>query len=250
MLEVDNLCVSFSGLQAVSDLSFTLEPGTILAMIGPNGAGKSTVFNAVSGFVKPASGTIRFDGRIIGGLPPHRIAARGIQRTFQNNGLLKEMTVAENVLTGLALSTASSLVGVVFNLPGSLRAEREALTRTHHVLDRMGLAGLAARVVGNLSFGQQRMVEISRAMVAGARMIMLDEPAVGLSPGERNILGQSIRKLAADGVGILLVEHVQELVMAVSDRIMVLHHGCKIAEGTPGEIRQNQAVLNAYLGCA
>lgn len=208
------------------------------------------MFNAISGFVKPAVGTIRFDGRIIGGLPPHRIAARGIQRTFQSNGLLKEMTVIENVLTGLALSTSSSLAGVVFNLPGSLRAERKALARTHHMLERMGLADLATRPVGDLSFGQQRLVEISRAMVAGARLIMLDEPAVGLSISERNILIQSVRKLADDGIGILLVEHVQELVMAVSDRVMVLHHGCKIAEGTPGEVRRNEVVLNAYLGHA
>ncbi len=250
MLEVENLSVHFAGLKAVSDLSFQVEPGTVLAVIGPNGAGKSTVFNAISGFVKPVSGAIRFEGAPITGLAPHRIAARGIHRTFQNNGLLREMTVLENVLTGLELSTRSSLAGVVMNWPGAVRAEHEAVGRALAMLERLELAGLAYRTAGDLSFGQQRLVEISRALVAGARLIMLDEPAVGLSPNERTMLGQNLRQLAAEGIAILLVEHVQELVMAVSDRVMVLNYGKKIAECAPHEVRQNQAVLEAYLGHA
>jgi branched-chain amino acid transport system ATP-binding protein len=248
MLEIDGLCVNFSGLRAVDDLRFRVRPGEVFAMIGPNGAGKSTVFNAISGLVQPASGAIRFEGHPITGLKPHSIAARGIQRTFQNHGLLREMTALENVLTGLAVATAGSLAGVVLNLPGAVRAEREAVRRAMEMLERMGIADLASRIAGDLSFGQQRLVEIARAMVGGARLIMLDEPAVGLSAPEREMLARRMRRLAADGVGILLVEHVQELVMAVSDRVLVLNSGRKIAEGAPAEIRRDRAVMEAYLG--
>jgi branched-chain amino acid transport system ATP-binding protein len=248
MLEVENLTVRFSGLTALSGLSFRAEPGTIFAIIGPNGSGKTTLFNAVSGFVKPSGGAVRFHGESIAGLPPDRIATRGIFRTFQNNGLFRDMTVLENVLTGLELSTPATLGGAIFGLSGSRRAEREALARAHAMLARMGIPDLAHRSAGELSFGQQRLVEISRAMVAGARLLMFDEPAVGLSPAERAAFASSLRQLAGEGLGVLLVEHLQELVMAVSDRLMVLNHGSKIAEGAPEVIRRDSAVLEAYLG--
>jgi branched-chain amino acid transport system ATP-binding protein len=248
MLEVEDLTVRFSGLTALSGLSFRAEPGTIYAIIGPNGSGKTTLFNVVSGFVKPSSGAVRFHGRGIAGLPPHRIAGSGIRRTFQNNGLFRDMTVLENVLTGLELSTPATIGGAILGLPGSVRAERESIARSHAMLERMGIADLADRLAGDLSFGQQRLVEISRAMVSDARLLMLDEPAVGLSPAERAAFADSQRQLAAEGLGVLLVEHLQELVMAVSDRVLVLNHGRKIAEGPPEAIRRDSAVLEAYLG--
>lgn len=248
MLEVEDLTVRFSGLTALSSLSFRAGPGAIFAIIGPNGSGKTTLFNAISGFVRPSGGAVRFDGRSIAGLPPHRIAACGIFRTFQNNGLFRDMTVLENVLTGLELSTPATLGGAILGLPGSVRAEREAIARAHAMLARMGIADLADRATGDLSFGQQRLVEISRAMVAGARLLMLDEPAVGLSPAERAAFAGGLRQLAGEGLSVLLVEHLQELVMAVSDRVLVLNHGRKIAEGPPEAIRRDSAVLEAYLG--
>jgi branched-chain amino acid transport system ATP-binding protein len=248
VLAVEHLTVRFSGLTALDGLSFRAEPGAILAVIGPNGSGKTTLFNAVSGFIAPTAGTVRFDGAPITGLPPHRIAACGICRTFQHNGLFGEMTVLENVLTGLTLATGGSLAGIVLGWPGASRAERDAVARAREMLARMGLADLSHRTAADLAFGQQRLVEIARAMVAGARLIMLDEPAVGLTAAERAAFGENLRRLASEGLAVLLVEHSQELVMAVSDRIVVLNHGRKIAEGPPEQIRADSTVLEAYLG--
>jgi branched-chain amino acid transport system ATP-binding protein len=250
MLEVSGLNVRFEGVAAVTDLSFIVRAGEVLTLMGPNGAGKTSAFNAITGFVRPAGGIVRFGGRPISGLKPHEIAALGIRRTFQNNGILREMTVLENVLTGLQLSTPSSLAGLVFGLAHSVRAEREATAAARRQLHEMGIGDLAGRTAGSLSFGQQRLVEISCALVAGTRLILLDEPAVGLSPNERIHLGETLRAVARRGIGILLVEHVQDVVMAVSDRIVVLNYGKKIAECLPGEIHGNRAVLEAYLGQA
>jgi branched-chain amino acid transport system ATP-binding protein len=250
MLEVNDITVRFAGLAAVTDLTFTVRKGEVLTLMGPNGAGKTSVFNAVTGFVRPASGEVRFEGEIITGLAPDAIAARGIRRTFQNNGIMREMTVLENVLTGLELATPSTLIGIVLGRRRSAQAERDASAAARRQLQRMDIADLAERPAGSLSFGQQRLVEMSRALVAGARLIMLDEPAVGLSPRERVQLGEVLREVAADGIAILLVEHVQDLVMAVSDRIVVLDYGRKIAECAPQDVRHNRAVLEAYLGKA
>jgi branched-chain amino acid transport system ATP-binding protein len=250
MLEVNNITVRFAGLAAVSDLTFAAHHGEILTLMGPNGAGKTSVFNAITGFVRPMAGDVRFEGETISGLAPDVIASRGIRRTFQNNGIMRDMTVLENVLTGLELATPSTLPGVVFGGRRSVAAERDATAKARRQLQQMDIADLAERTAGSLSFGQQRMVEISRALVAGARLIMLDEPAVGLSPRERIHLGEVLRQVAARGIGILLVEHVQDLVMAVSDRIIVLDYGRKIAECAPLEVRGNKAVLEAYLGRA
>ncbi|MFG1280280.1 ABC transporter ATP-binding protein [Xanthobacter autotrophicus] len=250
MLEVRSITVRFAGLTAVSDLSFDIGEGEILAIMGPNGAGKTSAFNAITGFARPAAGEVLFDGRSITGLKPDAIAALGIRRTFQNNGILREMSVLENVLMDLELSTASSMAGVVFGLPSSVRAEQEAVAAAYAQLASLGVSALAERPAGSLSFGQQRLVEICRALVSGARLIMLDEPAVGLSPMERLQLGEVLRDLAARGISIVLVEHVQDLVMAVSDRVLVLNYGKKIAEAAPEEVRRNKLVLEAYLGTA
>lgn len=248
MLEVSDLSVRFGGLVAVSGLGFRVERGQVFTMMGPNGAGKTTAFNAIGGFVKPASGSVRFDGADLVGQAPEKIAALGIRRTFQNNGILREMTVLENVLTGLELDTPSSFWGCVLGLPRSARAERVSVAKARAMLREMDIADLEDRIAGDLSFGQQRLVEIARALVAGARLIMLDEPAVGLSPSERMHLATVLRGLAGTGIAILLVEHVQDLVMAVSDRVLVLNHGKPIAECAPDELKNNKEVLEAYLG--
>ncbi|MEO9190066.1 MAG: ABC transporter ATP-binding protein [Acetobacteraceae bacterium] len=248
LLEISGLGVVFGGLAALTAVSLQVEAGTVCALIGPNGAGKTTLFNAVSGYVRPSSGAVRMEAQAITGLPPHAVARRGICRTFQNGGVFGSMTVLENVLTGLHQTTPSSVVGTLFGLPRDRAAEREATERARAALAPMGLAPLADRRAKELSFGQQRMVEITRALIARPRLLLLDEPAVGLSAGERDALAIALRALAADGIAVLLVEHVIDLVMAVSDRIFVLNHGELLASGPPAEIRANPAVLEAYLG--
>jgi branched-chain amino acid transport system ATP-binding protein len=250
MLDVENITVRFAGLTAVSELSFSVKAGEVFTMMGPNGAGKTTAFNAIGGFVRPAEGAVHFDGKDLVGMPPEKIAGLGIRRTFQNNGILRDMTVLENVLTGLELDTASSFTGAIMGLTKAGRAERESVRRARAIMKEMEIANLEDRKAGDLSFGQQRLVEITRALAAGARLIMLDEPAVGLSPSERGHLGIVLRQLASTGIAVLLVEHVQDLVMAVSDQVLVLNYGKKIAQCPPAEIRQNKDVLEAYLGYA
>lgn len=248
VLTVDDLTVCFGGLTAVDHLSFAVHRGEVFTMMGPNGAGKTTAFNAIGGFTRATGGRVAFEGRELVGMKPERIASLGIRRTFQNNGILREMTVLENVLTGLQLGIVSSFVGTVLGFGANKRAEAGAVERARAMLVEMEIAHLETRMAGDLSFGQQRLVEIARALVAGATLIMLDEPAVGLSPSERGHLGAVIRQLAAKGVTILLVEHVQDLVMAVSDQVLVLNYGKKIVQCPPAEVRDNQAVLEAYLG--
>ena len=248
MLEVQNLTVRFGGLTAVDNLSFKVERGSIFTMMGPNGAGKTTAFNAIGGFIQATSGAVRFGGRELVGMSPERIASLGIRRTFQNNGILREMTVLENVLTGLQLAIRTTLFGTVVASPKSRHAEVDAVRKARAMLREMEIADLEGRMAGDLSFGQQRLVEIARALVAGARFIMLDEPAVGLSPSERGHLGDVLRQLAQGDVTVLLVEHVQDLVMAVSDQVLVLNEGKKIVQGAPAEVRENKEVLEAYLG--
>ncbi len=248
MLEVRDLTVRFGGLTAVDTLSFTVEHGSVFTMMGPNGAGKTTAFNAIGGFTRATSGSVLFEGRELVGMKPERIASLGIRRTFQSNGILREMSVLENVLTGLQLGIPSSFIGTVLASPNSRRAEVDAVRKARAMLYEMDIGDLETRMAGDLSFGQQRLVEIARALVAGARFIMLDEPAVGLSPGERGHLGTVLRTLAQGGVTVLLVEHVQDLVMAVSDQVLVLNYGRKIVQCPPAEVRDNQEVLEAYLG--
>lgn len=248
LLEVGDVTVRFDGLIALSDLSFSLSAGEIVAVIGPNGAGKSTLFNVITGYVRPSRGAVVFDGEDLIGKPPHRIAASGMRRTFQNGGAFAEMSAVENVLTGLSVHTPSTFGGLALALPGSRRAERRAHAEARVLLDAMGLSDLADRRVGDLSSGQQRLVEIARALAARTRLLLLDEPAVGLSTAERTQLMDLLKRLASEGMTILLVEHVIDLVMAVSDRIVVLNYGHKIAEGTPDHIRSHEAVLEAYLG--
>jgi len=250
LLELDGVTVNFSGLKALTDVSFSLDAGQVKAVIGPNGAGKSTLFNTITGYVKPTAGTVRFDGRDVVGQPPAKTSAAGMRRTFQNGGVFAEMTVLENVLTGLNQRVESGFLGIVLGLPGANRIEKDATRQALELLETMGLAGYADRRAADLSSGQQRLVEITRALAARTRLLLLDEPAVGLSAAERNNLVTTLRGLAAEGMAVLLVEHSIDLVMAVSDEIVVLNYGQVIAQGVPAAIRTHPAVLEAYLGHA
>jgi branched-chain amino acid transport system ATP-binding protein len=242
--------VRFGGLIAVGGVSFDLHPGEICALIGPNGAGKTTLFNTVSGNVIPDSGSIRFRGEEIGGLTPHEISARGARRTFQNGGLFPELTALENVLVGLHSQVGSGFLGLLFGRR-SAAAEHAATARGRELLSTMEIGHIADQKAGALSGGQQRIVEIVRALATNPPLLLLDEPAVGLSPSARQQLATVIRDLArARKIGILLIEHAIELVMSIADRVIVLNEGRKVADAPPEQVRADRAVLEAYLGHA
>ena len=249
LLDVKGLSVRFSGLTALDDVSFTLEEGNVRAVIGPNGAGKSTLFNAISGYVTPTSGTVHLHGHELTQLTPHEIAERGIRRTFQNGGLFPALTVLENVLTGLHAQTHGTFLDILLGRSKALKSEAENIHRARGLLKLMSMEHMADTRAGDLSGGQQRIVEIVRTVASDPPVLLLDEPAVGLSPVARAQMMEIIHRLAGEkGVGILLIEHAVELVMAAADRILVMAAGARIAEGTPEEIREDRAVLEAYLG--
>lgn len=248
LLELKDVSVQFGGLKALSGVSFSLEPGEIRAVIGPNGAGKSTLFNVITGYVRPSGGSVSFSGRPVLGLKPHTIAGLGMRRTFQNGGVFAEMTVLENVLTGLNALTASTPVGLLLAASSSERAEKDSTRAALNLLQEMGLSELRDRRAADLSSGQQRLVEITRALAARTSLLLLDEPAVGLSQAERLNLIKVIKDLSSAGIAVLLVEHSIDVVMSVSDRIVVLNYGEVIANGEPDEVRTHPKVLEAYLG--
>ncbi|MDO6585178.1 ABC transporter ATP-binding protein [Salipiger sp. 1_MG-2023] len=251
LLDVNGLSVRFSGLTALDDVSFTLMQGNVRAVIGPNGAGKSTLFNAISGYVTPTSGTVFLNGAELTQLSPHEIAEKGVRRTFQNGGLFPALTVLENVLTGLHAQTEGSFLDILLGRSAALKSEADNIHRARELLKLMSMEHMADTRAGDLSGGQQRIVEIVRTVASDPPVLLLDEPAVGLSPVARDQMMEIIRRLAGEkGVGILLIEHAVELVMAAADRILVMAAGARIAEGTPDEIREDRAVLEAYLGHA
>lgn len=251
LLALEEVTVQFSGLIAVNRVSFQMRAGEVCALIGPNGAGKTTLFNAISGNVTIHSGSIRFEGKPIHNLPPHLISARGLRRTFQNGGLFAELTALENVLVGLHTAVPSNLFGLLFCTRRSTQLEVQATRRAQELLDLLDIGHLAGTLVGSLPSGQQRMVEIVRALATDPPLLMLDEPAVGLTPPARKQFGAMIRRLAAErGIGILLIEHAIELVMNISDRVVVMNEGCKVADAAPDIVRADRAVLEAYLGHA
>ena len=251
LLKVQGVSVNFSGLKALANVTFDAHAGEVRAVIGPNGAGKTTLFNAISGYVESTEGTIYFKGTPIHGLAPHEIAIKGVRRTFQNGGLFPELTALENVLAGLHMHIDGSFLGIVMGLGEAREAEREGIARARRLLDLMDLGAIADTPVKDLSGGQQRMVEIVRTLATEPPLLLLDEPVVGLSPPMRDRMMEIIRRLAGEeGIGIILIEHIIDLVMSGSDVIVVLSSGEVIAEGTPDEIRQNREVLEAYLGHA
>ncbi len=251
LLELQDVTVRFGGLTAVDHVSLAVAAGEICALIGPNGAGKTTLFNAVAGNAAVADGAILFRGRPIHRLPAHRIAALGIRRTFQNGGLFPHLTALENVLVGLHTRVESGFIGLLLDRPAAKRAEAAATRRARELLELMQIGHVANHLASDLSGGQQRMVEIVRALATDPPLLLLDEPAVGLAPPMRAQLAQIIRGLARErGIGILLIEHAIELVMTVSDRVVVLNYGRKVADAPPAEVRADKAVLEAYLGHA
>jgi len=248
LLETKDLCRYFGGVQAIQGLDLQVQPGLIQSVIGPNGAGKTTLFNVVSGILPPTSGKVFFDGSSIGALAPHRIAARGVTRTFQNLQLFSDMTVLENVMVGMHLNSKGGFVASAFKLPLVWREERRIRDESMEILAFTGLEGHAARVAGSLPFGRQRVLEIARALGAAPRLLMLDEPAAGLNNRETSDLSELIGRIRERGITILLVEHDMDLVMAISDHVTVIDQGRKIAEGDPDQVRNDEKVLKAYLG--
>jgi branched-chain amino acid transport system ATP-binding protein len=249
LLVLRDIVVEFGGLRAVDGLSLEIEEARIHSMIGPNGAGKTSVINAITGLYPVARGSISFDGREILRLPPHEIAARGITRTFQNVELFPEMTVMENVLVGAHLRLRYGLVEATFRRGNRWRREREEIERAEGILRSLGLEEDRNREAGDLPCGRQRRLELARALALEPRLVLLDEPAAGMTAGEVSELNKALVRLQKDyGITIFLIEHVMQVVMEISDVITVIHYGRKIAEGPPDEIRANAEVIRAYLG--
>jgi branched-chain amino acid transport system ATP-binding protein len=247
-LQVDDLHHWFGGLHVIGGVGLSCSEGTVKAIIGPNGAGKTTLFNLIAGSLAPVSGSIRFLGEEIAGLAPHRIAEKGISRTFQASHLFPGMSVLENVMTGRHTASGAGFASCMFALPHALREERAIRKSAMGILEEMGIAELADRDGRSLPFGQQRIVEIARSLAARPRLLLLDEPACGLTMKETEEIGELISGIRAGGTTVVIVEHDMSLVMGISDEVVVLSYGRKIAEGSPREIQANPEVIEIYLG--
>lgn len=248
MLELTTVHKYFGGLHAVNNVSFKVTPGTIKAVIGPNGAGKTTLFNLIAGGLAPSSGTITFMGRPIQGLKPHRVASLGMARTFQNIKLFHGMTALENVMLGRHIRSRSGFLAGMFNLPRTWKEEKDIRARSMELLELLGIAQYEDVEAISLAFGQQRAVEMARALATEPDLLLLDEPAAGLNIYETAEIGRLIGRIRDMGITVLLVEHDMSLVMDISDEIVVLSFGEKIAEDVPEEIQRNPDVIKIYLG--
>ena len=248
ILQTIGLTRRFAGLTAVDQVDLAVTESSIHAVIGPNGAGKTTLFNLLSGLVPPSDGSIHFAGQDISALPVHRRAGLGMARTFQNIRIFASMTVLENVLTGLHSRANEGLGSVILRLPRFRRAEQAAVTRARDVLEWVGLTAQAEHRAAALPYGDQRRLEIARALASNPRLLLLDEPAAGMNPAETDALKTLVRRIRDAGTTVLLVEHDMGFVMDLSDRITVLNFGRRIFEGAPLEVRQETTVIEAYLG--
>jgi branched-chain amino acid transport system ATP-binding protein len=248
LLEIKSLNKSFGGLKAVSEVSFSVEENLIKAVIGPNGAGKTTLFNLISGTLPMDSGTTVFQGREIQGLQPYQIAGCGIARTYQNIKLFPGMTALENVMVGRHIRSRAGFMAGMLNLPATWREERQVRQKSLELLELLEISEMADITATSLAFGQQRAVEFARALAAEPAMLLLDEPAAGLNIKETAEVGRLISKIRDMGITVLLVEHDMSLVMDISDEIVVLSFGQKIAEDVPAAIQQNREVIQIYLG--
>jgi branched-chain amino acid transport system ATP-binding protein len=249
MLKIQNLAMRFGGLLAVDGVSLDVQEREIHSIIGPNGAGKTTVFNCMSGFYKPSGGKILFQGKEIQGKPDYKISRMGMVRTFQHVRLFTQMSVVENLLVAQHRHLNTNLLAGLVKTPNYRERERKSLDRAAYWLERIGMLNQANVDAGNLSYGQQRRLEIARCMVTDPQLLMLDEPAAGLNPAETQELNRLIVSLKEDySVSVVLIEHDMNLVMDISDRITVINQGRPLASGTPQEVRANEDVIKAYLG--